>query len=169
MSEFLEEADNLLVQVYYEFAVFLFLVQRKSADKYLHNIMMDATRIHIRVLADFFSSKRNNPSDLLYSDFLINCPSIQIDLPRHIRHFINQSTAHLTKGRGKNVINDQEFRGIVSSIVSSIHGFTSQANRANLKDEYKSLLDDEALKEIKAIVEKDLLSFLLLNNSSLSN
>ena len=171
MTEYLEETNNILLQVYYEFAVFLYLAQTKSSNRYIHNIMVDSMRIHMRVLADFFSTKednRKNKSDLLCSDLLDSSHSISINLSPRIRKYINKNTTHFTRERGKVTISDQEFSDAVSDIVSAIYKFVSLVNEGNLKKDYFALLDDKAIKEIRSDVNIKLLYFYLRNNNSIS-
>ena len=161
--EFAPTPYTIIVQVYYEFAVFLFLAQMDNSNKLMHNIMLESKRIHTRVLTDFFSSTKSRPTDLVYSEIIDPSNSILINLPENIRTFINKSTAHLTWERGKLNITDTEFISVISEIVSSIREFNKQVDEGRIKKQYEHLLEDDTFREIKNVVNEKLLSFCLIN------
>ena len=61
MPEYIEEFDNVLGQVFWEFFSFLYLCYNDfKSNEMLHSILKTSERIHVRNLVCFFSERCYN-------------------------------------------------------------------------------------------------------------
>lgn len=156
MEEFLEDFDNPIMQVFAEFATFLYVVQYDcKTNKMLHNIMLESKKIHIRALCEFFSNKRKFDDDLIYKDFIISDEDLSVSISSELKQFINKSLAHISKKRGKQEVPKNEFIQLQKDLIKAINRFTGEIDR-NIKTEYKQYLDDSQVQDARTDIFKSI-------------
>lgn len=149
MEEFLEDYDNPIMQVFAEFATFLYVVRYDcKTNKMLHNIMLESKKIHIRALCEFFSNTKEYKDDLIYRDFIITDKDLSVPISDELRRFINKSLAHISKKRGKQEVPKNEFIQVQNNLIKAIDMFMYDIDR-NIKTEYKQYLDDSQVQEVR--------------------
>ena len=154
MAEYLEDFDNELGQVFAEFSSFLYVTKHDCKNnKMLHNIMLDSKRVYIRTLCDFFSNTKPNSDDLIYKDFLKENLDLSVKIDKNLRIFINKSTAHLSKKRGKFLLQDDDILPISKELIKAIKRFVREAKNGNLLDEYKKQLLDQDVQYLLRTIE----------------
>lgn len=166
MAEYLEELDNELGQVFAEFATFLYVTLYDSkSNKMLHNILLESRRVHIRTLCDFFSNAKiaKYPDDLIYKDFLSVDTDLSVQMDNTLRDFINKSTAHLTKKRGRFSLKDDDIMQISKDLIKAINGFMSAIEDGKLRDDYREKLLNHDVQEMKQAIYTQLLKVILVN------
>ena len=154
MEDCLEYYDNPIMQVFAEFAAFLYVAQYDcKTSKMLHNIMLESKKIHIRALCEFFSNTKKYKDDLIYKDFIISDEDLSISVSDELRRFINKSLAHISKKRGKQKFPEDEFIKVQMDLIKSINRFMGEISK-NIKTEYKQYLDDNNVREVRTSILK---------------
>lgn len=165
MSRFLEDNDNIFVQVFAEFSIFLYLTLFDAkVDTMLHNVMFDSKKIHIRTLSAFFSNQGKYPDDLIYTDLLATPRDLHVDVPGNLNTFINKSTAHLSKKRGKISFSDQDFVLISERLIKAIYDFLKELDSGNINDNYKKYWLDQTAIDLKNSLYAKIIKIVLLND-----
>lgn len=166
MSDCLEDFDNELGQVFAEFSMFLYLVTYDSKnDPMLHNVIMNSQCTCIRTLSEFFTDKRKDDDDIIYSDFLKKPAkaNLVVNFPKEVRVFINKNTAHLSKKRGKKAVPQEAYIEAKTKIVRSINRFIGELIDGNIKHEYVQQFEDEKVAKLKSIVLTQILNIGIIN------
>lgn len=149
-EEYLEFFDNELGQVFAEFDTFLYLSYNDfTKTRILHNILRVSERIYLRSLAKFFSDTDSQSDDLKYKDFLLNFVDLKVEMPDKVRVFINKSSAHLTKKRGKIGYPDKEFKEFRNELIDRIERFMNEVDSGNLKSKYVNQLNHPTVISLK--------------------
>lgn len=153
MTKFLEDENNPIIQIFAEFATFLYLVEFDSkGNKMLHNIMLESKKIHIRSLCDFFTDKRSHNDNYIYKDFISSDVDLKITISKEMRDFINKSTAHISKKRGSLEIEKDEFMRMIRELIKTINLFMAELDKS-VNNEYREYLENEtAQKQRKDII-----------------
>lgn len=94
---YLEGNDNELVHIFYEFYIFLYLLNHDSKQSQeLHNILEESRRIHARSVVNFFVKHRYK-DDLIVSDIVEQEYQLEYIFPKkkykNALDIINKSTA----------------------------------------------------------------------------
>lgn len=166
MSEYLEEFNNELGQIFAEFSMFLYLVTYDSKkDLMLHNVFMTSQCTCMRTLSDFFADNKKYVDDLIYSDILATSENIDIcvNLSDDTRKFINKSTAHLSKSRGTISVSQDEYIEARKMIIYSINRFIRELQSGNIKPEYKQQFTDEKVSKLMKTVINQILKVAVIN------
>lgn len=161
MPEYLEDFDNELGQVFAEFSMFLYLVTYDSKDDLmLHNVIMNSQCTCIRTLSEFFTDNRRYTDDIIYSDFLLDNTKCDlcVNLSEKTREFINKSTAHLSKRRGKIKAPQKAYIEAKTKLVRSINRFIGELIAGNIKHEYVQQFEDEKVAKLKNTVLTQILN-----------
>ncbi len=154
MEEFLEDYENPIMQVFAEFAAFLYVVKYDcKTNKMLHNIMLESKKIHIRALCEFFSNSKRNKDDFIYRDFIITDKDLSVPISDELRRFINKSLAHISKKRGKQKFPEGELIKVQMDLIKSINRFMEEISK-NIKTEYEQYLDDNNVREVRTSILK---------------
>ena len=157
MEEFLEDYDNPILQVFAEFATFLYVVRYDcKTNKMLHNIMLESKKIHIRALCEFFSNTKEYKDDLIYRDFIITDKDLSVPISDELRRFINKSLAHISKKRGRQKFPEGEFIKVQMDLIKSISRFMSEIDR-NIKLEYRKYLIDSQVQDVLTGILKSII------------
>ena len=170
MKEYLEENDNLLIQLFAEFATFVYLSTLTAHNnELLDKILLDSKRIHIRMLYDFFTLKEKDKKgrrkdDLSTMDFLAMPVTWDIYISSELRRLTNKSAAHLTKARGTISVPRQDYIDASKSIILSISEFMRELDHGNMNDKCKYYYKDENVISLKETITKLLCRFADLNN-----
>lgn len=163
MSEYLENYDNLFVQIFNEFYTFLYVVQYDcKSNLTLHNVMLDSKKIHIRALCDFFSNQRKQDDDLIYTDFINSQVDLSVQKTTDLKRFINKSTAHISKKRGTLKFPEKDFLDVTKALICRINRYIAELDK-NLKREYKVLYDDEKVQKMRKNVLTQVLAVAVYN------
>ena len=161
----LESYDNKVVQVLSLFSVFLFTLTYNVKNEILLNtVFVDARRVYIRALVDFFKNQRCKSDDLIYGDFINTKFDLSINMSDSFRKEINKQTAHLTMLRGTFNVNDSEYEDMARQIVSSITEFMNELGVQNIKEKYKAELEDDFAVELINTVLAQLLIIKSINS-----
>lgn len=161
----LESYDNKVVQVLSLFSVFLFTLTYNVKNEILLNtVFVDASRVYIRALVDFFKNQRSHNDDLIYRDFINTNLDLSINMSVSFRNEINKQTAHLTVLRGTFNVNDSEYEDMARQIVSSITEFMNELGVQNIKEKYKAELEDDFAVELINTVLAQLLIIKSINS-----
>ncbi len=148
--EYLEYYDNELGQVYAAFNTFLYLSYHDTnKNKMLHNLYREMERIYFRLLCGFFIEKRQFSDDLIYSDFISKSTEFEINLDDDVRVFINKSTAHLSKSRGRIDYPDEGVKKLRLLLTKTINQFLKRIDGGELKSNYQPLLQDKYVIKLK--------------------
>ncbi len=158
MSEYVEDNNNLVFQVYDEFTELLNCIYyfHTSNEKHIKNIALSAMRFHVRAIIDFFKPNRSNKDDLIYTDIIDTTDNLSIQMSENMRIFINKSTAHISKKRGSLSFDNKEYFGLMKQLVMSIKDFMDRCE-TSLKSEYQSDYQLEDVEIQKAFIAKRLL------------
>lgn len=153
MPEYIEEFDNLLGQVFWEFSSFLYLCYNDfKNNEMLHSILKSSERIHVRSLVCFFSDTKKQSDDLIYLDILKETNPFNIEISKELRVFLNKNTAHLSRKRGKLEYPDDEYIEVKKTLVKTIYRFIKELDNGNIKPEFQKQLDNETVKSLKTSV-----------------
>ena len=151
MPEYIEEFDNVLGQVFWEFSSFLYLCYNDfKSNEMLHSILKTSERIHVRNLVCFFSDSKKQSDDLIYLDILKETKPLNIDISQELKIFLNKNTAHLSKKRGKLIYPDDEYIEVKKSLVKTIYRFISELDNGNINSEYKKQVNNKTVNRIKS-------------------
>lgn len=163
MCWFLENNKNLIVQVFSEFYIFLFLVHYDCNDnKMLHNALLDSKKIHIRSLCDFFSNSKKKKDDLIYKDFIISDVDLSVSEPVKVRTFINKSTAHISRKRGQMKFPEEEFLVVTKALIRSINSFIREMDY-HLNLDYSEEYYDQEVQQMKSNILWQIVAIVLDN------
>lgn len=179
MGEYLENKENLLVQVFAEFETFLYLVQIDThSNELLHKVLLGSKGIHIRMLCDFFSTSTNDASgksdagckskkkhyddDLHSTDFV---PDVVFDvqISSELRKQISKGVAHLTKQRGTIWVPASDYINACCNIIGAINRFMRELDKGNMTDLCKQEMEDADAIALRQIIRKMLIETVLLN------
>lgn len=164
MEEFLEDYDNPIMQVFAEFATFLYVVQYDcKTNKMLHNIMLESKKIHIRSLCEFFSNTKRNKDDFIYRDFIITDKDLSISVSDELRRFIDKSLAHISKKRGRQKFSEDEFIKVQMDLIKSINRFMGEISK-NIKPGYKQYLDDNNVQDVRTSILTSITKIFISNS-----
>ena len=155
MSEYVEDNNNIVFQVFDEFAEFLNCVYyfHKSDDKFIRNMALSSIRFHVRAIADFFQDVRHKDDDLIYTDILDTKDKLSISISSTMRTFINKSTAHITNKRGNLSFDNKEHFDIIKQLVFTIKDFIDRCE-TSLKPKYQSDFQVEDVEIQKAFIKE---------------
>ena len=164
LSNFIEDTDNPIIQVLQEFLSFLYLVKPiYSNDRTLHNILLQARKLHMRVLLDFFSNKRNpRYDDYRYNDFITAAEDLSVFCPNNLWEFINKSLMHPSDKRGKLSVPTSDLENVKNSLVESIERFI-KALDSKLNSEFAEFYKDDRIKVMKKKILSDVCVVKFLN------
>lgn len=118
MSGYVEDNNNTVFQIFDEFTEFLNCVYyfNESNDKHIRNMALSSMRFHVRAIADFFGDKKHKDDDLIYTDVIDTNEKSSITISEDMRTFINKSTAHITKKRGKLPLDNNGYYNILRQL-----------------------------------------------------
>lgn len=166
---YLEGNENKLVHIFYEFYIFLYLLNHDSLEcQELHNILEESRRIHARCVVNFFVKNKNR-----YKDDLIVSDIVEPEyLPEYIfpkekyknaLDIINKSTAHLTLTSCKENFytkeKEEECKKFYVAIAEYISHFTWQVDKI-IKDTLREKLKtDEVSRLISQVKGYDYSTF----------
>ena len=157
MSGYVEDNNNTVFQIFDEFTEFLNCVYyfHESNDKHIRNMALSSMWFHVRAIADFFGDKKHKDDDLIYTDVIDTNEKSSITISEDMRTFINKSTAHITKKRGKLSLDNNGYYNILRQLVLAIKDFIDKCE-TSLKTEYQSDLQSEDVKIQKDFINKRL-------------
>ena len=116
---------------------------------------LSSMRFHVRAIADFFGDKKHKDDDLIYTDVIDTNEKSSITISEDMRTFINKSTAHITKKRGKLPLDSNGYYNILRQLVLEIKDFIDKCE-TSLKTEYQSDFQSEDVKIQKDFINKRL-------------
>lgn len=116
---------------------------------------LSSMRFHVRAIADFFGDKKHKDDDLIYTDVIDTNEKSSITISEDMRTFINKSTAHITKKRGKLSLDNNGYYNILRQLVLAIKDFIDKCE-TSLKTEYQSDFQSEDVKIQKDFINKRL-------------
>lgn len=173
MGEYLENKENLLVQVFAEFETFLYLVQIDThSNELLHKVLLGSKGIHIRMLCDFFStgtndaerkSKKKHYDDDLHSTDFVPDVVFDVQISSELRKQISKGVAHLTKQRGTIWVPASDYIDACCSIIGAINRFMRELDKGNMTDLCKREMEDADAIALRQIIRKMLIETVLLN------
>lgn len=148
-NTYLEGNENELVHIFYEFYIFLYLLNHDSKEcQELHNIIEDARRLHSRVIMDFFSDTGKNDDIVvknIVKDNVVSSYLFDKEKYSDIRTMINKATAHLTEASCKSTIYpdglEEKCKEFYVELVKMITNFTGSIDTI-IKSELKAKLQD---------------------------
>lgn len=157
MSGYVEDNNNTVFQIFDEFTEFLNCVYyfRESNDKHIRNMALSSMRFHVRAIADFFGDKKHKDDDLIYTDVIDTNEKSSITISEDMRTFINKSTTHITKKRGKLPLDNNGYYNILRQLVLAIKDFIDKCE-TSLKTEYQIDFQSEDVKIQKDFINKRL-------------
>lgn len=166
MTEYLEDCDNLIIQVLAEFSIFIYTLSKDSQNsRMLHNVIIESRRLHIRVLEDFFSAKRKNKDDIIFSDLIENTnrftPPPALD--SNVRTLINKHTAHLSKKRGKLSDCSETEMNFYSEYIRAIGDYITVLDE-NINPKYKDDYYASDARELRNTIILQLMEFYTINS-----
>lgn len=159
--DFLEGNPNELVHVFYEFYMFLFLLNHDSkTSQELHNILLESRLLRSRVIMDFFSEKKKRPNnkpcdDITVDDIVKNgqASNYYFDKSKYsdVRRLINKTTAHLTNASCSAAIFptglEDKTKFLYVDLAKMILNFVGNINTI-IKDDLKTKLQDEDVRKL---------------------
>lgn len=160
-NEYLEDYNNILVQIFCVFSAFLYVTSHDSKQNYTHNVFVDIQRIYVRALTDFFSLARHRDDDVLYTDIIETDYDLSISCSHELRTFINKQTAHITTKRGNMYFNEDEYKNVICRIIRSIRIF-SEILSDKIKPDYLFLLNED-IEKMNTSLSLQLAKFILNN------
>ena len=148
MSEYIEDCNNPVYQVFNEFSSFInsIIIFHFFSDKMIKNIALDAMRVYIRALVEFFEKKDNAQNEsrndnLFYSDFIDIEEDLSVKISQDVRQCINKETAHLSKKRGTLNFDNNKYNKAIKDVLYAIFKFMESC-KTSLKSEYKNNYND---------------------------
>ncbi len=157
MGKFVEDTDNIVFQLFNEFNEYLnaMYVFHTSKEKIIRNLALTAIRLHSRVIAAFFQKEGAFKDDLLYIDLLDTSDDLSLTVPDEVNRFINKTTAHISKKRGKIQLSDDVFFEYEKKILIAIKDFMDMSEEL-LKQKYKSDYFSEDVIVVKKLIHQNL-------------
>ena len=155
-SIYIEGNDNELVHIFYEFYIFLYLLNHDSEQcQELHNILEEARRLHSRAIMDFFSDVKSKKDDIIVVDIVDDnyVSNYFFDRKKYadVRKMINKATAHLTEASCKSTIYpdglEEKCKEFDVELVKMILNFTGRIEKI-IKNDLKSKLQDDNVRTI---------------------
>lgn len=168
---YLEGNENKLIHIFYEFYIFLYLLNHDSKKcQELHNVLEDARRLHSRVIIDFFSDTRKKSDDIIVKDIVKDdfTSKYLFDKKTYfdIRNMINKTTAHLTEAScNRDVFPEgleKKCRELYVELVKMVLDFTGSIDTI-IKDNLKTKLQDNVVRDLKSKITYYLLETILKN------
>lgn len=168
-TTYLEGNDNELVHIFYEFYIFLYLLNHDSKQcQELHNVLEDARRIHSRAIMDFFSDTKKKKDDIIVKDIVKNdfASNYYFDKNKYsdVRYLINKATAHLTEASCKSTVFpdglEEKCKGFYVELAKMIMKFTSDIGTV-IKDYLRpKLQENEVHNLINNVIDYELATIL---------
>lgn len=166
---YLEGNENQLVHIFYEFYIFLYLLNHDSKEcQELHNVLEESRRIHARCVVNFFvKNKKRYKDDLIVSDIVEQKYLLEYIFPKekyqNALDIINKSTAHLTLTSCKENFytkeKEEECKKFYVAIAEYIAHFTWQIDKIIIGELREKLKTDEVSGFISKIKEYDYYTF----------
>lgn len=148
MSEYIEDCNNPVYQVFNEFSSFInsIIVFHLCTDKMIKNMALDAMRVYFRALVEFFQNQDNTQNkhqndNYFYSDFIDIEEDLSVKISQDVRQCINKGTAHLSKRRGTLNFDNNKYNKAIKDVLYSIVKFKEEC-KTSLKCEYKNNYND---------------------------
>lgn len=158
MGKYVEDTDNLVFQAFSEFNEYLIAMYlfHTSKDKKICNISLTALRLHSRAIAAFFQKSRKYKDDLLYLDLINTEKDYSIAIPEDVKTYINKTTAHISKKRGKIELSDIVFFEYQKSILFAIKNYMEEFEKS-LKPEYKNDYSSQDVNILEKLINDNLI------------
>lgn len=151
--------ENPFEHILYEFSMYLQASIIRCNVQFVTNSLEDSRMVHLRNLAYFFCSKRDNMKNYFhYSDFIDERieNEVEHDLYNKIQNVTSNSTCHLLKGRlNKSLKSDtmQFEQDVLPIFVNLIKNYIQRLNE-NVKDGFlKEWNSDEIQKRSSEIMK----------------
>ena len=138
MSEYVEDNNNIVYQLFEEFIEFLNCVFyfHLCDDKHIKNMALNSMRLHVRTIAGFFRQAGSSEDDLTYTDIIDTTDNLSLNFSDEMRIFINKSTAHISKKRGSLSFDNKEYFDLIKQVVLAIKDFMDRCS-TSLKTMYQ--------------------------------
>lgn len=153
---YLEGNENQLVHIFYEFYIFLYLLNHDSKEcQELHNVLEDARRLHSRVIMDFFSDTKKKSDDIIVTDIVNDGFKSKYLFSNKayddIRTMINKTTAHLTEASCKSTVYpdglEERCKELDVELVKIILEFTKNIEKI-IENDLKAKLQDDKVRTL---------------------
>ena len=163
MEKYLDNYDNPIAQILNEFLMFLFVIQHDcKSNKMLHNVLIESQKIHTRALCEFFLEERKYRDDIIYKDLITSKIDLTVSMNNNVRDFINKSSAHISRQRGKIKIPHKEFKDLQKGLIKSINLFINEMD-CNLKSNYVDYYRNEDVQKMRMNVLTQILTVVTRN------